>query len=419
MDQHVSATHDGTDAAEKPVAKPQRFRSLDVFRGASVALMILVNNPGTWSAMYPPLQHAEWHGCTPTDLVFPFFLFAVGNALAFVFMRMENASTIEVAQRIALRTFLIFAIGFLLNLFPFVRWDDAGELAFKSLEHCRIFGVLQRIALSFGGAATLVWLLGRDGKTRGVLIATAILLVGYWIACIMLGDATDPYSLEGFIGTKLDRALLGESHLYHGEGVPFDPEGLFSTIPGIAQVMIGWVVGQMMLRSEKNLALVGRLMLVGVHLLLIAYLWQLTFPLNKKIWTSSFVLHTCGLATLVLASINYWMEVPAGESPNFPRISSAARSLLGGLFRFFEVFGKNPLFIFVFSAVVVKLLALFRWHPEGSDRWTSPLPWLYGNFFRWDDVDPRLGSFLFSVCLLAVYWLIVALMDRRKIYIRV
>ncbi|TWT29533.1 acyltransferase family protein [Blastopirellula retiformator] len=415
MDHPAVATAEEGPAA----AKPTRFRSLDVFRGASVALMILVNNPGTWSAMYPPLQHAKWHGCTPTDLVFPFFLFAVGNALAFVFARLENASTGEVMRRILVRTLLIFAIGFLLNLFPFVRWNDAGELTLKSLEHCRIFGVLQRIALSYGGAAMLVWWLGQAGKTRGVVVATAILLVGYWIACLVLGDPADPYSLEGFIGTKIDRALLGENHLYHGEGVPFDPEGLFSTITGVAQVMIGWLVGQMMLRSEKNMALVGRLMLVGVHLLLAAYLWQLLFPLNKKIWTSSFVLHTCGLATLALASILYWLEVPAGENGGDSRLATLARRLLGGLFRFFEVFGKNPLFIFVFSAVVVKLLALFRWHPEGSDRWTSPLPWIYSHLFRWEWMDPRLGSFLFSVCLLIVYWLIVAVMDRRKVYIKV
>lgn len=419
MDQPVAKTSEREEVAQQSAPKPLRFRSLDVFRGASVALMILVNNPGTWSAMYPPLQHAKWHGCTPTDLVFPFFLFAVGNALAFVMDRLRDVSGLVVARRILLRTALIFTIGFLLGYFPFVFWDSAGELAWKSLEDRRVFGVLQRIALSYGGAATLVWLLSRAGKTRGVLIATGLLLVGYWLACLLLGDSADPYSLEGFVGTKIDRALLGAKHLYHGEGVPFDPEGLFSTIPGVAQVLIGWWVGQMMMRSEKNLALVGRLMIVGVHLLLLAYLWQLTFPLNKKIWSSSFVLHTCGLATLVLSAILYWIEAPKAEPRNFPRLAAVTKRLLEGLFRFFEVFGKNPLFIFVFSAVVVKTLAMFRWQPAGSDRWTSPLPWLYGAFFRWDDVDPRLGSFLYSVCLLVLYWLIVWWMDRRKIYIRV
>ncbi len=409
--------------------KPVRFKSLDVFRGAAVAFMILVNNPGTWSAMYPPLQHAPWHGCTPTDLVFPFFLFAVGNALAFVLNRLRDESPTRVLIKILQRTVLIFLIGLFLNYFPFVAWSDNG-LAMKSLEKLRYFGVLQRIALSFGGAAILTWLLSRDGKTSRVLAATTIILVGYWLACMFLGTPSDPYSLEGFIGTKIDRSLFGESHLYRGEGVPFDPEGLFSTIPSIAHIMIGWWVGQMMIRSEKNLALIGRLALVGIHLLFVAYLWQLTFPINKKLWTSTFVLHTSGLAMLALASIVYWLDVPhlTGSQPReedrstelgMGRLERGIRYLLGGLFSFFEAFGKNPLFIFVLSGLVVKGLALLRWKPEGSDSWTSPLPYVYQTFFRWEGVDPRLGSFLYSVCLLVVFWLIAAWMDRRKIYIKV
>ena len=404
---------------ENQVKKPERFRSLDVFRGASVALMILVNNPGTWSAMYPPLQHAKWHGCTPTDLVFPFFLFAVGNALAFVLEKLRDQPTYIVVWKILQRTLLIFLIGLALNYFPAVRWDSDGELAFKSFESLRLLGVLQRIALAYGGGALLVMCLAPDGKTHRLAIAAAMILVAYWGLSWGLGDPADPYSLEGFIGTTIDRAVLGPDHLYHGEGVPFDPEGLFGVISSIAHVMIGWCVGVMMMRSEKTMALVGRLGVVGVHLLLIAYLWQLTFPLNKKIWTSTFVLHTCGLATLALVLIVYWLDVPLRTDGSFPRLTSFARRMLGGLFRAFESFGKNPLFIFVFSAVVVKTLSMFRWHPDGSERWTSTLPWIYSNFFTWEGVDPRLGSFLYSVCLLVIYWLIVAWMDRRKIYIRV
>ncbi|WP_199195031.1 MULTISPECIES: acyltransferase family protein [Pirellulaceae] len=417
VDDNLETTSTG-ETPEKP-AKPVRFRSLDVFRGASVALMILVNNPGSWSAMYPPLQHASWHGCTPTDLVFPFFLFAVGNALAFVLEKTRDLPAYQVIWRILQRTVLIFVIGFLLGYFPFVYWNEAGDLAWKALEDRRIMGVLQRIALSYGGAAILIWLLARGGQTKWVLSAATLILVGYWIACWWLGDPADPYSLEGYIGTQIDRDLFGEKHLYHGEGVPFDPEGLLGTIPSIAQVMIGWWVGVTMIRSEKNLALIGRLAIVGVHLLAIAYFWQFLFPLNKKIWTSTFVLHTCGLATLVLAAIVFWLDVPAKQDGSFPRLASASRWVLGGVFRFFEVFGKNPLFIFVFSSLVVKTLAMFRWHPVGSNGWTSTLPWLYQNVFTWEGVDPRLGSFLYSVSLLVVYWLIVAVMDWRKIYVKV
>ena len=198
-----------------------RLRSLDVFRGATVALMILVNNPGSWAHLYPPLAHAPWHGCTPTDLVFPFFLFAVGNALAIVMPRLLAGPASAFWRKVIQRTVLIFAIGLFLNLSPFVRWDEAGQLVPRSLETLRVMGVLQRIALAFGAAAVIVWALGRRGE-HAALWAAAVLLLGYWAACLLWGAAGDAYSLQGFFGTAIDRALLGDKHLYKGEGVPFE-----------------------------------------------------------------------------------------------------------------------------------------------------------------------------------------------------
>jgi predicted acyltransferase len=387
-----------------------RRRSLDVFRGGAVALMILVNNPGSWSHLYPPLAHAPWHGCTPTDLVFPFFLFAVGNALAFVVPALRAAPAQVFWVRVAKRTALIFAIGLALNAAPFVRWDAAGELVPRSVETLRLMGVLQRIALAFGAAAAIVWL----GGKKGALWAAAALLLGYWAACLAWGATGDPYSLQGWFGTAVDRAVLGAQHLYHGEGVPFDPEGLASTAPAIAQVLLGWWVGDTVVRHPPRAELVARLFLRATALLALAYVWQLVLPLNKKIWTPSYVLLTSGLAMMLLAALVHLLEARA--APARPARWPA----------FFEVFGKNPLFVFVLSGLVPRVLALLRWPQgtlaDGAPAWTSPLPWAYEHVFApagaWSG-DARLGSLLFAVANLALYWALAHWLDRRSIYIRV
>jgi len=385
----------------------ERFRSLDVFRGASVALMILVNNPGSWSALYPPLAHAPWHGCTATDLVFPFFLFAVGNALAFVMPTLLAGTAAEFWRRVLKRTLLIFAIGLLLNAAPFVRWGDAGELVPRSWDTLRLMGVLQRIALSFGAAAAIVWCLGR----RGALWATAALLVGYWLVCLALGASGDPYSLQGWFGTAVDRALLGDAHLYQGEGQPFDPEGLASTAPAIAQVLLGWWVGQMIVGGRINSDLIARLFLWSAALLLLGYAWQFMMPLNKKIWTSSYVLHTTALAMMALATLIHLVDIRQRPTE------------LRAWVRFFEVFGKNPLFVFVLSGLVPRVLGLLRWQTGvdalGAPLWTSPLPWIYNTVFAGIGSDPRFGSLLFACANLMLYALLAWWLDRRRLYIRV
>jgi predicted acyltransferase len=411
----------------------QRFRSLDIFRGATVALMILVNNPGSWSHLYPPLAHAGWHGCTPTDLVFPFFLFAVGNALAFVMPGLKALAPAAFWARVLKRTAIIFAIGLFLNASPFVRWDAEGALALKSFESLRFMGVLQRIALCFGAAAATLYFSTRFfSTTQAALWAAAALLVGYWLACRQWGhvpdaaDPTGPYELLGWFGTSIDRALLGASHLYKGEGLPFDPEGLVSTLPAIAQVLLGWWVGDQVVRGTATTAatattsppdatsltaLVVRLFMGATLLLIVAYGWQLEMPFNKKIWTSSYVLHTTGLAMMALAALIYIIEIRAKASEQTVWAN------------FFEVFGKNPLFVFVLSGFVPRVLALVRWadgvKPDGSLLWSSPLPWIYQTFFANVSSDPRLGSFAFALANLTCYWLLARWLDRRRIYIKV
>jgi predicted acyltransferase len=384
-----------------------RDRPLDVFRGATVALMILVNNPGSTGHVYEPLDHAPWHGCTPTDLVFPFFLFAVGLSLALGMPAWQARVPALAWTRVLRRTALIFGLGLLVNASPFVRWDAAGELVLRSWDTLRVMGVLQRIALAFGGAALIVRLAG----PRHVPWAAAWLLVGYWAACRLLGDGADPYSLAGWFGTAVDRALLGERHLYHGEGVAFDPEGLASTAPAVAQVLLGVWAGGIAARSRHAAERVAGLLRWAVVLLAAGWLWQLEMPLNKKLWTSSYVLHTAALAMMALALCIHAIEVRQ-RPPE-----------LRGWVRFCEVFGRNPLFVFVLSSLLPRLLALARWQDgvaaDGTPRWTSPWPWMYDHLFAGLASDPRLGSLLQACAEVALYGLLAWGLDRRRLYIRV
>jgi hypothetical protein len=262
------------------------------------------------------------------------------------------------------------------------------------------------------------------------MVSATILLV-YWGLCWRLGDSSDPYSLNGFFGTSIDHAVLGEKHLYRGEGVPFDPEGLVSTLPAIVQVLLGWWVGQLIVCHRTDLSMVqSRIFVAGIYLLTIAYAWQGVFPINKKLWTSTFVLHTSGFAMLSLGVLIQWLDLNTssaklantGESGS-SYLESIKLSFAFMLRTIFEPFGKNPLFIFVLSGMVPRLLGLFRWQidldAKGNSVWTSPLPWTYKSLFSQIGNDPRLGSCLYSVALLSGYWLIATGLDRAKVYIRV
>jgi predicted acyltransferase len=379
-----------------------RYYSLDVFRGATVALMILVNNPGSWGHIFGPLEHAPWHGCTPTDLVFPFFLFAVGNAMAFVMPRFEQAGPAAFWSKVIKRTLLIFAIGLFLNWSPFVKWSG-DELVVKTWEKIRIMGVLQRIALCYFFGSVIVFY----GKTKGAFITGMVLLLLYWFICFAGGAAGDPYSLAGWFGTAIDSNILGELHLYTGEGVPFDPEGLMSTPAAIVQVIFGFLVGQYIQLKGKNFEMLTHLLIAGIVLILTGYLWDMSFPINKKIWTSSYTLYTSGLAILTIGVLIYLIEF---------------KEVKGNWSKFFDVFGKNPLFIFVLSGFLPRVLGLLRWEvgidEAGKKIYTSTLPFIYENmkvFFT----DERIPSLLYALLMIAFYWMIVYVLDKKKIYIKV
>lgn len=382
----------------------ERYYSLDVFRGATVALMILVNNPGSWAHIFDPLEHAPWHGATPTDLVFPFFLFAVGNAMAFVMPRFEEAGPAHFWKKVLKRTLLIFGIGLFLNWSPFVKWDGE-NLIFKIWENVRILGVLQRIAIAYFFASVIVFY----AKARGSFVIGAIILLLYWFICLTLGNPSDPYSLTGWFGTSIDIKILGITHMYKGEGVAFDPEGLASVAPPIVQVIFGYLVGQYIQQKGKNFEMLSGLLMAGLVLVFAGYCWDMVFPINKKIWTSSYVLYTSGLGILTLSSLIYLIEF---------------KSVKGAWSKFFDVFGKNPLFIFVLSGFLPRILALLRWvdHIDGTTGkkvYTSAFPWFYENVCKNIAADLRVGSLVYALITIAFYWSIVYLLDKKKIYIKV
>ncbi len=387
----------------------QRFYSLDVFRGATVALMILVNNPGSWGHIYTPLEHAPWQGCTPTDLVFPFFLFAVGNAMAFVMPKMETAGTAVFLKKIGKRALFIFAIGLFLNWAPFVSWNGE-QLAFRHWVNpanpengVRILGVLQRIALCYLFASLIIYFL----KPRGAFVAAAVLLLGYWLLCL-LGNPADPFSLHGWFGTGIDKKILGIAHMYKGEGLAFDPEGLMSTLPAITQVIFGYLVGSYIIQKGKTFEMCTGLFVVAGVLVFAGFCWHMVFPINKKIWTSSFVLYTTGVAIFTLCILIYLVEL---------------RGRTGMVTRFFDVFGKNPLFIFFLSGFLPRVLALLRWADhtgaDGKPVYTSILPWLYEHVCKNLSVNLNNGSVFYALLTVSFYWLVAYALDKKKIYIKV
>jgi predicted acyltransferase len=362
--------------------------------------MILVNNPGSWSHIFSPLEHAPWHGLTPTDLVFPFFLFAVGNAMSFVMPKLETAGSAKFWKKIVKRTALIFLIGLFLNWYPFFKWDY-NVLVFRSWVDSknpeagvRILGVLQRIALCYFFAAILIYYL----KPRKAFYVGLILLLLYWLLCV-IGNPADPYSLKGWFGTTIDKSILGTAHLYKGEGVPFDPEGLVSTMPAVVEVIFGYLVGDYIQKKGKSFEMISGLFVAGVAMLVTGFCWDMVFPINKKIWTSSFTVYTTGLATITIATMIYLIEF---------------KNVKGFLARFFDVFGKNPLFVFALSAFLPKSFALIRVE-EGVNPWN----WWYKKVLIYTPGAPENGSLLYAICVILFMWVICYWLDKKKIYIKV
>ena len=367
-----------------------RFLSLDVLRGMTICFMIIVNTPGSGARPFSPLLHADWNGFTPTDLVFPTFLFAVGNAMSFTMPRYATLGTGAVLGKIFKRTALIFLLGFLMYWFPFVREVRGGGYEFAPFSHTRVMGVLQRIALCYGIASLMIYFLPK----KGVWILSGIFLVGYWMLLYFGGD----YTMLGNLGETIDRAILGDNHLYHGEGVAFDPEGLLSTFPSVVNVVVGYYAGLFVQqKGGKSYETVARLMIAGFVSLCTAYFWDLLFPINKKLWTSSFVLYTVGLDMIILGILIYIIEIRSWNKWTY----------------FFQVFGRNPLSIYLLSELLVTLFYMIRTGPRIS------LYQAINNGFYQKVLPGAFGSLFFALSYMMLCWLVGYWMDKRKIYIRV
>jgi predicted acyltransferase len=365
--------------------------------------MIIVNTPGNGDTTYAPLLHAQWHGFTPTDLVFPSFLFAVGNAMSFVMKKWVNMNDAAVLGKIFKRTVIIFLLGYLMYWFPFVEWNEVG-LSGKPFSGTRIMGVLQRIALCYCIAALMI----RYLKLNTVVTLSLSFLFIYWLILLMFepgsahqmnpphpGNTNDAYDILTNAGNKLDMWLFGSSHLYHGEGVAFDPEGVLSTLPAIVNVTSGYLAGKWLQEKGNSYEGLTKLLLVGVTLIFLALCWNNFFPINKKLWTGSFVFVTVGIDCVLLATLVYLIDFLQIKRFNY----------------FFEVFGKNPLFIYLLSEIGAILLWFI---PIGK---TPLYAWLYNNVFI--KAGPYFGSFLFAISFMLFCWLVGYILDRKKIYVRV
>lgn len=371
--------------------KPQRYFSLDVLRGLTIALMVLVNTPGSWSSIYAPFKHAAWHGFTLTDLVFPTFLFVIGNAMSFSLSKYEEKGESAFWKKVLKRSFLIFAIGLFLSAFPFV-YRENGDLVLKDLSNIRIMGVLQRIALCYFFASVILHYL----NLKKALWLSAVILLVYWGVMWYFGDQPDPYSLQGNAALKFDLLIFPEENLWKGFGVPFDPEGLLSTFPAIVNIIAGYASGKFIQNSNSKIKAVLWLAGIGLLLLGLGMLWDIFFPINKGIWTSSFVIFSTGWDLLILGGLILIIEIAGFKKWTY----------------FFEAFGKNPLFIFIMSGLVVMLMNVI-WING-----TALKPWIYQNaYLSW--LTQYNASLAFALSYMLLMWLLGYWLDKNKIYIKV
>lgn len=362
----------------------KRYLSLDVLRGLTVACMILVNNPGSRSAVYAPLRHTAWTGCTPTDLVFPFFVFCMGVAMAFSFVKFGGLNKLSV-KKILLRGAGIFIVGLLLNMFPFYPTNpdpslSAGQNWANWFGHIRIFGVLQRIAMCYVlGSLLALWL-----KTPARIFgAVAVLSVAYTAILLIFGSEPGAFTLEGTVSRKIDVALVGEGHVYHGyrfaDGTVanFDPEGPLGTLTGTCTALLGFLVGSMIRRSSIRYAakassskkvvkdspawVVSRIYTYAVLSLAFGVILSIWIPISKPLWSVSYVFYSAGWAMLVLAFFAFFIDVKGIEKPFTP----------------FRAFGLNPLFLYAMSGVLAKILSdIIGWDRSavfGANEFTSLL----------------------------------------------
>jgi predicted acyltransferase len=386
----LPATIESPEKRIEASPKTERLLSLDVFRGITIAGMILVNNPGSWSSIYAPLKHAEWHGWTPTDLVFPFFLFIVGVAITYsIGGKIERGDSQKgLVLGIVRRSAILFGLGLFLNGFPF--------FPLERILNIRIPGVLQRIAVCFL-FASLIYL---KNRWRGIIIWTIALLAAYWLLMKFIpvpgfgaGDLSAEGNLEGYLDV-----LVMRSHIYRPT---YDPEGILSTIPAIATTLTGVLTGYWLKSPASMAERVNGMLIAGIGLTAAGKLLDLWFPINKSIWTSSYVVFTTGAALLFLG-VAYWLIDIKGYR-------AWARP--------FIIFGSNAIAVFVGSGILARLMNLIKW-TTADDTLIDLKTYIYKTFFvSWaGDLNGSLGFAIFYILL----WLIpMTMLYRKKIFLKV
>ena len=431
-----------------------RLLSLDIFRGLTVAGMILVNDPGSWNTVFSPLLHAEWHGCTPTDLVFPFFLFIVGVSITYSFGKQlaKGRSKASILGKASIRALILFGLGLFLAAFPFFGGRDSltgsrsiiffvllGLLILATLmrqvvsqekalvsfssqtqrlwdyallgifiafvvvgfpyfdfSHLRIPGVLQRIALGFFFSG-LIYLYVPGWKNQLILLGSILIL--YWIIMNYIpipGGGAPSLEAESNLGAWLDRTLLGSNHLW-SQAKTWDPEGILSTLPAIGTGILGLLCGHLLQAQTDPREKTAWLFIMGSACVFLGLFWNLSFPINKKIWTSSYVLYSGGLAMYVLG-ICYWFADVKGFTKWSP---------------FFVAFGTNAITAYVASALLAKTL-IYAKTPSGDSWWS----WTYETLFTsW--LEPYTASLFFAICFVLVIWLPIRYLNKKRIFVKV
>jgi predicted acyltransferase len=372
------------------VPKP-RFLSLDVFRGATVCLMIIVNtSTGTGTDPFPWLVHARWIGFTAADWVFPTFLFVVGNSMSFGDAKAGGEA--QFLGKVAKRTAILFLLGFLLYWYPFFRLGADGSWAAIPLGETRVTGVLQRIALAFCLSAIAI----RHLPVRALYAACAVLLLGYWAILMHWGTPGEELTKLGNAGTHFDLWLVGQNHLYRKDG-GFDPEGLLGVLPSVVNVLAGYLAGRVLREGPDRARSVRVLLAAGAVLVALALAWAPLLPIAKKLWTSSYVTLTVGLDLIVLAALVWLIEI---------------RQVRAGT-RFFEIFGRNPLALYLLSELLTygsQALAIGpKQHLYDWIATTLFLPYIPG----------PIGVLLFSTAFMLVCWSVGYLLDRRGIVVKI
>ena len=374
--------------------KPERLLSLDVFRGITIAGMILVNNPGTWDSIYPPLRHAEWNGCTPTDLIFPFFLFIVGVAIPFALgKRVERGDNHkQIVLQIIRRSTILFLLGLIIHAFPFGLLNHNFDLS-----TLRIPGVLQRIAIVY--LITSILFLKLNYKAQ--VYIGAVLLIVYWLLMTLVPVPGVGYSnLEQTtnLAAWIDRTLFG-GHLWSQSKV-WDPEGILSTLPAITTSIMGVITGLWLKTNKDKITKTVWLFVMGSICMTMGYVWNGWFPINKSIWTSSYVLYTGGLALLFLGFCYWFIDVRQTKWWTKP----------------FLVYGSNPITVYFLSELVGKLLYMII-VPSGNEKF--PLnTFLFNNFFL-SRMEPINASLLWAIVYVLIWLGLMWILYAKKIFIKV